>query len=679
MQTKTPLLLLVLLAGCPGPTGTGEVDGTGGTDGAAEFDWVYINPDGSPPVLVNRYIRYLEDGGDDEGACDSLLTTLASVIEGRGGAELSGWSARPLFGVTDVDDWTSAVRQPVPIDEIPVPLRYYCVVDGPVPSADVELYEEFATEALRGEYGIYPDRMVLSGASLPDDLGPWLDAELIENTHRHNRSTCPGDDAVTTRLVLFDTAPTGSFRTMEAPSGDGSEHGWVLGHLAKRLLCDESTSENCVATVQSRQAMPFLASSNSFDWALKADNTLAHGNFGTLSWLAQALRRETVANLGTTDRLVYNLSLAFHPTSAGLDMSDANWAEADLDRTGLPETSAVYDAMRDAQCNGALVLAAVGNATPYDSSDDPPGPLLPAAWAGVPLGNAPTCDTLGTTGAASIGSTEIAAREDQTPVYPVGAINGTGQELAVSRPRSIPPLLAYGLAGTAQVRTGGFGTPMTGTSTATVVASAAMAAEWAQVSAGTTVEAADIAAGIQTSGDSLASTVGSSSVIDFFTDINGTDGTPRKVTLCSVQGGACCLQASNSIPSPTLTSVSTLSSLAPTSAPATPSAPSGYVLPQPNHDGCPPCGIRGGLTGSFIGSPSTTLNNTTLTVTTDAPTLTTTTFDLGTLSAGVDIEIPLTGLTGNVESAELQFQGEVLDESQAWNSDLFVLPPEGEL
>jgi hypothetical protein len=654
-----PVATLLLLAACdPGATPTPSDDSAAPSD----FDLVLGEPGNGGPVVLNRWVGYVgpSDYSDNEDErCDWFLDRFSAQFEAADAP--SGWTARPLFAVTDADDWSVSSRTRVDPADIPTPLRYWCVVEGAIPAGSAAAYEALARNANGGDSFAAPDAVILSPAGIEDDLGPYLEGQFSEHAKRHDPTT-PGCEAgaVTTRLVLFDTAPTGLVSSMSAPdpSLGGSEHGYALGQVAETLLCEDGTGRACVAELSSRIAMPYRLDGPTIEWALDASGAgLEHGQVGTLSWLAQSIRREVVARQGAGEQLVFNLSLAWNPVSNGY--SGTGWEDQDIDLFSRSEVGAVYAAIRDAQCNGAMVLAAAGNTSPF--SDDLTGPLLPAAWAGEPLESAPSCQELGTTGAVLIPSADIGAREGESPLYAVSGIDQNDQPLLVSRPDSDAPIAAFGQAATTDLGAGDYSSPMTGTSVSTLVASATMAAQWALA---TGEEPATIASTVQGAGPRLPLTLA-----DAFTDAPTLARETHRIDLCAVDGGACCVDQPNPVTTVSVSGTSAAPAVTPGPAATSPIS-AGFILPQPMGDGCPPCSIQ--LSGGFLAEPEVTLNNAQLTVTSTSAV--STVYPLGTLTAGAAVAVPLDGMPADIEGAVLSYQGEVASDSHAWEGQVHLVP-----
>ena len=250
--------------------------------------------------------------------------------------------------------------------------------------------------------------------------------------------------------MILDTSPTG------APAIDmiGPDvHGFQMALLAQEATCD--SDGDCVVDVRSQVAMGYHVSGSSF--IRDSDG----GTIGSLADLAVGIQRQVLdwqEDGEDPGPLVLNLSLGWHPEF--------------VDTTMDPPVAAVYDALRYASCQGALVVAAVGNQDTPDAEANGSGPLYPAAWESVSAPDADTCSSLFDgwwTGEDPLGS------ETYTPlIYGVGAVDIDLGTLPTQRPSSVPPHNAAGshLSGEADSDQT---FPITGTSAASIVVASAAA------------------------------------------------------------------------------------------------------------------------------------------------------------------------------------------------------------
>ncbi len=130
---------------------------------------------------------------------------------------------------------------------------------------------------------------------------------------------------------------------------------------------------------------------------------------------------------------------------------------------------ALHGALLYAACQGALIIAAAGNAKDGSCNEEP---VAPAVWARYSAPTSEQCHTLGFSPPQNIPPSWTAG--SRPLVYPIAAIDHENQPIAVTRPGSMTQLVAAG----AHVVTDENMAPMTGTSAAAAVASAAAALVW---------------------------------------------------------------------------------------------------------------------------------------------------------------------------------------------------------
>jgi hypothetical protein len=306
----------------------------------------------------------------------------------------------------------------------------------------------------------------------PGHKTPAADANVVRTFQDRFReaitpTTLPeGRQTTSVRLAVLDTAPSSS-----APSAGGGGHGQALTRLARDLTCGR---EGCVADITARNALPLrlqppreTTAAAQPVWSIDAG-----GELGTLGWLAQAIRREVVAN-GGDRKLILNLSLGWNP----IDMP------GELDERTPPPVLAVYAALRDAQCRGAVIFAAAGNRAGECGTGRCDGFLYPAAWSGAPRhatwADIPPADSLPGECQELIGEGPPAMEETSNLLYAVGAFGDGGGPLSLSRPGSRAHLEAWGDHAVLPLGAAAPTDVLTGTSVSTLIVSAAAAHLWA--------------------------------------------------------------------------------------------------------------------------------------------------------------------------------------------------------
>ncbi len=257
--------------------------------------------------------------------------------------------------------------------------------------------------------------------------------------------------AQVTEIVVIDTTPTG-----EAPDlNTASPHGTAVGAVAQRVACAGGSCAN----VRYQLAMPRQGCVRNYD---------AGGDFGSLGEIAVAV---WAAHDAPSNARVLNLSLGWTPlqdAGGGLAIDDAG-------ATLSSAESAVLDALRYANCQGDIILAAAGNKANAGSPEE--GPLYPAAWEALP---APAnCASYRDAGAPASPDASYAPL-----VYAVGGVDFEDRPLANARPEGRPRLAAYGSAVTVPLdpQSSRYSPIMTGSSMATATASGVAAATWSLMS-----------------------------------------------------------------------------------------------------------------------------------------------------------------------------------------------------
>ena len=276
-----------------------------------------------------------------------------------------------------------------------------------------------------------PDRFAVGGHSAPNPKGmlaavmaPHFEEELL--THGGYLDAFPESDwGFNTRLAFLDTSRTEISPTMHASyrrwSKRNSEHGLMMTRIGEKFACAEG---GCRADITSRLAMPYRVdiayerdtrgdyildsygnkkpitdTAGNHVYTLVKDSDKG-GHIGTISTLAQAVQGEVAEwnfvkqqTGNDRQRLVINMSLAWMPEYGGMmpegfnDMSEIDREQARMDWPA--DVQAAYVAIRNARCQGALLVAAAGNAS---GGQNDSGLLLPAAWVEVNAPSQAECD-----------------------------------------------------------------------------------------------------------------------------------------------------------------------------------------------------------------------------------------------------------------------------------------------
>ena len=251
---------------------------------------------------------------------------------------------------------------------------------------------------------------------------------------------------------LVDVAVVDTFPSDE-PVEPTSLHGPIMMSLVEGIACPDGTTD-CPVRVRAELGLP--RDENGL-------NTDEGGVNGLQSDVAQGIYRALEAHRGSAgERLVINLSLG--------------WESEHFGGTGpgnMPvPVRAVYDAIRAARCEGALVIASAGN----DGGLSCTGvPMAPGRWEGMAAPTNGECSTLGTTEQIVMG-----AGNNGPLVYAIGGMNGANVEMPGSRALGMPRLAAAASHAVAQPRGDALPevTVRTGTSVSSAVASAAASLVW---------------------------------------------------------------------------------------------------------------------------------------------------------------------------------------------------------
>ncbi len=361
------------------------------------------------------------------------------------------------------------------------------------------------TATARKTYGDLP-MVAPSGTPLVDATWSALRTGLLKGS---SAVSVPAPTSVKSFVAVVDSARE---ETLSQEASIGTyEHGEVVGRVVRE------ETRNAVG-VLSTLALP-RTSAGTVD--------LKGGYFGYASDTALAVVRAVDAWLTRTANdpsrrpLVVNLSLGWEPMYyygnpvIGATSVVSSYAASSV--LSVPQRS-VFAAIEYANCAGALVLAAAGNASSGAGSTKTM--TFPAAWEAVAAPTASRCELFGFSTAY-----RPAPRQNGSPrmVYAVGAVDGADREVFNARTTGVPRLVAYGHAVTvsrAASPTAHTGV-LTGSSMAVAVASSAASLGWGYAP---TTSAHDVAQVLYDQSVSLARPAKDCSL--------GTCNT-RRVSLCS--------------------------------------------------------------------------------------------------------------------------------------------------
>ena len=205
-----------------------------------------------------------------------------------------------------------------------------------------------------------------------------------------------------TRTAIVDS----SMERVGSVGGGISLHGEAMATIVQRLSCLAGTGHGCGAQIANHLALPRIDTET---YGVRG------GFYGSQAELAVAMHRAMTVWQSDTkyqagDHIVLNLSVGWNGLFDGAPSPDMR----------LPARLA-YETARFATCEGALLIAAAGNR----STDSSSGPLYPAAWEAETR----ACST-------------APANAYDPLVHAVGGVDGRDQILSLSRENAQPRLVA---------------------------------------------------------------------------------------------------------------------------------------------------------------------------------------------------------------------------------------------
>jgi hypothetical protein len=249
-------------------------------------------------------------------------------------------------------------------------------------------------------------------------------------------------------------------------------HGRGVGLLIQELACPDPTA--CSMWLSTNLAF----GRRDEDPAVPADE---RGAFvGRPAELAVAINRalDIWRQFAPSERLVINLSVGWYENTAPTAPSSA-----------LPvDAFSVLNALSEASCYGALIIAAAGNTTDGPSPDE--GPLYPAAWEQRPT---PTHDECW--GEYGIATGDSVRSQTGPLLFSVGGVDGLDRPASNVRPGARPRLAAPAehSAETDLMPFGNvFNSILSGSSVSAGVGTAAAAIAWSYRSSATATEIAEL-------------------------------------------------------------------------------------------------------------------------------------------------------------------------------------------
>jgi hypothetical protein len=354
-------------------------------------------------------------------------------------------------------------------------------------------------------------------------VGP--DCEIVSPVDSFSEKGCdqlPGVDAQATCAALWSTAllaaeviPLGApsqssvrivavdtTRSGQTPDPNASSpHGNAVAAIATGIACGDAAP--CAIQSYFQLGLPHVENEHG-----GRGNFTNGGKLGTPAEVAVATWAAMQPFAGpTAKQTILNLSVGWtHQSCSGTG--------------GAPGTapcaneSAALDAVKYAECEGALVFAAAGNASSLGETDA--GPLYPAAWEGAQIGD------------CSVYSGQAVA--GPSALHAVAGVDFANAVLANARPGGRPKLAAYGNGVAVPYGQGaGYSPILTGSSIATAVASGVAAGWWS----------------LQPTSSKTGETVGQA-LYEAGAPLNATADFPpsqqpvHRVSLCRLLGGTAC-------------------------------------------------------------------------------------------------------------------------------------------
>jgi hypothetical protein len=347
---------------------------------------------------------------------------------------IAGWSRQRMFPTT-TNTW----------------LRRFCVYENPAPMAPPVKPPNLQR--------LDPDVMAMlpEGGALETTLWPALAQHFDSQV---GRVDLPLTGGLPVRLAVVDTAATNEIDPEKHPSPlDASPHGFSIINMAKHLACSGPDGSACIAQVTSRLALRWKC----FDPETNVPGCedLHGGRYGLIGELAQAIHAEVNRSqeVHGTAPLVINLSVGWDPIYGGLEQ--------------VPDMSApvaaVYAALEDTVCRGAMAVAAAGNREGGPTPQS--GPVLPAAWEQRGGPSFARCHELGLepNPADFVGNY-------RPLLFAAGGVRRNNQPLFNSRDDASPRLVSFSDHAVVEAATSDPTAILTGTSVAAVVTSVAAAA-----------------------------------------------------------------------------------------------------------------------------------------------------------------------------------------------------------
>lgn len=399
---------------------------------------------------------------------------------GSTGGEAAGDALCPTYEGWQLDGTLAQLRPT--LATIPDLLDRFCLYHSASPDAAPVEHETLTIDCPAAEpLSTWPNE-----ADLDESLSALFLAQvgMVEPSY-------PGTNPVTVAVV--DTDPT------HVESGLGwnvnfnplglSPHGSAVANVVEDLACPGGGP--CSVQTSHFMALPLDG---------YGDQAPEGGYYGTRTQVALALmeavdawQSEIEANPADAPRLIINLSVGWVTTlglPGGPDEAEpwgtasshvAEFIEFVQSPPAVPDyptqvaVEAVHGALLYAACQGAVIVAAAGNAKNGSCNENP---VAPATWARYAAPTPKQCEQdLGFQPQAELPWSWWPS-EASPLLVPVAAVDHKDVPIEVTRPGSLTRLVAPGAHATVPSQAGLPLEPMTGTSAAAAVTSAAAAMLW---------------------------------------------------------------------------------------------------------------------------------------------------------------------------------------------------------
>lgn len=257
------------------------------------------------------------------------------------------------------------------------------------------------------------------------------------------------DSRAPVTVAVVDTAPP----LANPPQPLNAKHGETMARFVRDIACP-GDHPSCVVEVPRVLGLPRWAG------GVDLDNGGVAGSFSDVATGIRQAVDDWIA-AGDGSKLIVNLSIGWEPPFGGEEPNP-------MQMKATP--AAVYHALEDAYCRGALIVVAAGNDHGICGTD---GPLNPGGWETRPAPTANRCiNQFGVTNPV------VESTGYRPLVYAVGGTGTVSGLMPDTREASLPRLVApatHAVVGDAELTP-----PVTGTSVSAAAVSGAAALVWSE-------------------------------------------------------------------------------------------------------------------------------------------------------------------------------------------------------